>query len=270
MMEVRQSSWDARAAANFIGGGAGGGLIVFAAVSGARGLPLTILTAAGIAFVAIGLACVFAEIGRPLRAMNVIRNARRSWMTRESLVAPALFVVATLAAYTSDVGLVALMALTALAFVYCQARILRAAKGIPAWREPRLVPLVVVTALTEGCGLLVVSGLVADAWQVALAVLVLARFVAWIAYRRAVASSAAAPALEVLDGAGLVLLIAGTLLPWVFLAMGVLGGSASWPAAAAGLLAAFAGSHFKFALVTRAGFNQGFALPHLPVRGARP
>jgi hypothetical protein len=23
----------------------------------------------------------------------------------------------------------------------------------------------------------------------------------------------------------------------------------------------------KFALVTRAGFNQGFALPHLPVRG---
>ena len=26
---------------------------------------------------------------------------------------------------------------------------------------------------------------------------------------------------------------------------------------------------FKFVLVTRAAFNQGFALPHLPVRGAR-
>ena len=39
--------------------------------------------------------------------------------------------------------------------------------------------------------------------------------------------------------------------------------------APAGLLAAAAGAWFKFALVTRAGFNQGFALTHLPVRGVR-
>jgi len=38
-------------------------------------------------------------------------------------------------------------------------------------------------------------------------------------------------------------------------------------AAVAGLAAASAGGWMKFALVTRAGFNQGFALPHLPVRG---
>ena len=29
------------------------------------------------------------------------------------------------------------------------------------------------------------------------------------------------------------------------------------------------GLWFKFTLVTRAAFNQGFALPHLPVRGVR-
>jgi hypothetical protein len=39
--------------------------------------------------------------------------------------------------------------------------------------------------------------------------------------------------------------------------------------ALAGLLAAAGGALFKFMLVTRAGFNQGFALPHLPVRGVR-
>jgi phenylacetyl-CoA:acceptor oxidoreductase subunit 2 len=35
----------------------------------------------------------------------------------------------------------------------------------------------------------------------------------------------------------------------------------------AGAAAALPGSWFKFVLVTRAGFNQGFAIPHLPVRG---
>ena len=39
--------------------------------------------------------------------------------------------------------------------------------------------------------------------------------------------------------------------------------------ALAGGLAAAGGALFKFMLVTRAGFNQGFALPHLPVRGTR-
>ena len=33
------------------------------------------------------------------------------------------------------------------------------------------------------------------------------------------------------------------------------------------LTALAAGLWFKFTLVTRAAFNQGFALPHLPVRG---
>jgi phenylacetyl-CoA:acceptor oxidoreductase subunit 2 len=37
----------------------------------------------------------------------------------------------------------------------------------------------------------------------------------------------------------------------------------------AGGLALAGGAWFKFALVTRGAFNQGFALPHLPVRGVR-
>jgi phenylacetyl-CoA:acceptor oxidoreductase subunit 2 len=38
----------------------------------------------------------------------------------------------------------------------------------------------------------------------------------------------------------------------------------------AGAVAAAGGLWFKFSLLTRASFNQGFMLPHLPVRGVRP
>ena len=44
----RQQSWDARAAGNFIGGGAGSGLIVFAAVAQASGTALGGLMLAGL------------------------------------------------------------------------------------------------------------------------------------------------------------------------------------------------------------------------------
>jgi phenylacetyl-CoA:acceptor oxidoreductase 26-kDa subunit len=37
----------------------------------------------------------------------------------------------------------------------------------------------------------------------------------------------------------------------------------------AGLAALATGWQFKVALITRAAYNQGFALPHLPVRGTR-
>jgi phenylacetyl-CoA:acceptor oxidoreductase subunit 2 len=37
--------------------------------------------------------------------------------------------------------------------------------------------------------------------------------------------------------------------------------------AVAGLAVALTGEHFKYTLITRAAFNQGFALARLPVRG---
>jgi phenylacetyl-CoA:acceptor oxidoreductase subunit 2 len=49
----------------------------------------------------------------------------------------------------------------------------------------------------------------------------------------------------------------------------VSGATTAWVAAVAGLAAALAGAYMKLTLITGAGFNQGFALAHLPVRGAR-
>lgn len=266
----QQTSWDWRAASNFMAGGAGSGLIVAAFLAGAPRW----LFAAGALIVSLGLLAVWAEIGRPWRALNVFRQARRSWMTREALVAPPLLAAALAAAFElpGAPALAALAALLALAFAYCQGRILQAARGIPAWRSRWTAALIVATALAEGaalCMLLAGGPATLGVWG-GLALALVARIVLWNAWRTSVV--AAPRAHREIDRAGR-LVKAATLLP---LAAAVLVALAPMPAAAglalqwvAATLALAGGLAFKWSLVTRAGFNQGFALPHLPVRGAR-
>lgn len=268
----QQTSWDARAAGNFIGGGMGGGLIVFAALFAATGPALSALVLSGLGLVGLGLLCVAFELGRPLRAIRVLRNPRTSWMARESWTALLLLPIG-LAAAAGAPGLTWTAGALALVFVYCQARMLQAAKGIPAWREPLLRPLLVTTGLAEGGGVFLLAAFFHGAATITMVIvfgaLVAARFVVWVAYRRRLAGSAAPGARAALDAAGRVLMFAGTLLPLVLTAVAVFAADFEAPIAAlAGLLAALAGAWVKLVIVTRAGFNQGFALAHLPVRGA--
>jgi phenylacetyl-CoA:acceptor oxidoreductase subunit 2 len=166
----------------------------------------------------------------------------------------------------------------ALAFLFCQSRILHAARGIPAWRAPLTPPLIIATGLAEGGGLLFALG----AWPAESGgalpwlwgAIVLARGVLWHAYRKALDAPATARAHRAFEPAGRALLVAGTAVP---LAVVVLATVLSLPAAAtawllglAGLAAALTGAWVKYTLVTRASFNQGFALARLPVRGVRP
>ena len=272
----QQTNWDWRAAGNFIGGGAGGGLIVFAALSGAQGPALAVLLLGGMALVGMGLSCVWLELGRPLRALHVFLNPRTSWMTREAFVATLLMPVALATAWGLP-GFQWLAAALALVFIYCQSRMLQAAKGIPTWREPLVVPLLVLTGLAEGGGLWLLAqsahagdpplalGLVAG--------LVLARVGVWLAYRKRLAARVAPRALAAVAAAGRWLLLGGSVAPLIVLALvasGLIGGAlAAALLVVAGLLATVCGSWLKFTLITRAGFNQGFALAHLPVRGVR-
>ena len=62
----QQTNWDWRAAGNFIGGGAGSGLIMFTALAGVEGTAAAVLLLVGLALVGLGLACVWLELGRPL------------------------------------------------------------------------------------------------------------------------------------------------------------------------------------------------------------
>ena len=86
----RQRNWDARAAANFVCGGAGGGLIVFAALAdvstGVSGLALALSLLAGLALVGTGLLCVWHELGRPL--LSVTANAPAAHAASPSATIP--------------------------------------------------------------------------------------------------------------------------------------------------------------------------------------
>jgi phenylacetyl-CoA:acceptor oxidoreductase subunit 2 len=78
-----------------------------------------------------------------------------------------------------------------------------------------------------------------------------------------------ARSLDVLQAFAPTLLVGGGVLPVVLIVAGAL-----TPAAApllftgAGLISAATGVALKFMLVTRASYNQGFALEHTPVRGS--
>jgi phenylacetyl-CoA:acceptor oxidoreductase subunit 2 len=266
-----QMSWDWRAAGNFIAGGTGAGLLIAAMVSGAQ--PVRALVGLGLACVAAGLLCVWAEIGRPWRALNVFRHVRTSWMTREALA--AVGVCACAAAVIVHAGGLqrGLLAAFAAVFLYCQARMLQAAKGIPAWRHPRVIPLMFVTGLTEGVGLLLLclallAARPAPDWLVALlALLLLGRLLHWRAYRRCVrvagAPRGALLALERADRP----LVAAEVLGCVLATASLLLTAGHWPLALAGVLAICGGWALKWTIIRRAAFNQGFALLLAPERG---
>lgn len=251
-MSRLQSNWDLRAALNFMLGGAGAGLMIAAGFSPRPG-PFILLS---MLLVACGLAAVWLEIGRKLRALHVFFNPFTSWMTREAFFAVLFFAFAGISlAFTQ---FIAAAALAALAFLYSQARILRAAKGIPAWRAREIVPLILATGLAEGFGLALLfdsGALLLGAFALAVAI----RAFTWARYRAAVP----APALA---DAGTTLLRLGTAAP---LALALAAWFVPGLSPLAGIAAVAAGWWMKLAIVTRAAFRQGLTLPHLPVRGSR-
>lgn len=263
-----QSNWDWRAAGNFIGGGSGSGLLVLGFAAGLGGdLSPGIITLAGGALISLGLGCVWLEIGKPWRALNVFFHPQTSWMTREGVVALALYAVAGAAVLSDAAALVGLMALIACGFAYCQGRILTAAKGIPAWREGSILPLILATAAAEGAGLALVLAWLTGAavpWlaQGLLALLAI-RYLVWRSYLgRLEAGKAPARTVAVAKGLDLPLGLAGHLLPVLLVLTGL-----AWAVALAGLLALLGGWWLKVVLVTRMALTQGFALPAMPARG---
>jgi phenylacetyl-CoA:acceptor oxidoreductase subunit 2 len=249
-----QQHWDVRAALNFMLGGTGGGLMVAAALAWPDSRAPVLLS---LVLVGTGLTAVWFEIGRKLRAVNVFFNPFTSWMTREAFAAVLLFALGAAALWWPRPFLPA-AALAALLFVWCQGRILRASTGIPVWRAPQVVLLILSTALAEGAGLCLLFT-TAPPMLTWFGLALVLRAVAWTRYAAAVRSSA-------LEAPGKLLLQIGTVAALLLALAGY------WvPAAAplAGAAALASGLWLKFALVARAAYNQGYALPRLPVRGTR-
>lgn len=235
-----QQHWDWMAAANFLLGGSGAALFAFSvAFSEPR------VAAAALCLVAVGLGILFFKIGRPLRFLYVLRQPQRSWMSREAWLAGAFFPLAGFYLVTGSLGIVA--ALVGLAFLFAQAMILKESKGIPAWRTPRIIPLIVLTNLAEGAGLLALA-LPAPYLLTALVAL---RGWAWHDYFRSLERDGAPTrTLEVLRGCRGWMFWGGFVLPLVLIGFSPL----------AGVAVVATGWALKFILVTRAAYQQGFAI----------
>lgn len=266
----RQGFWDWRAACNFIFGGAGAGTLVCAAVMQSPGAGPVLL---GLALVCCGLLCVWFEIGRPWRAMNVFLHAGSSWMSRESIVALPLLGAGLGAVWYGGRWLPWITAALALVYVYSQARMLQAARGIPAWRHPRVVPLMVATGLAEGTGLCIVAQLLLAPGQLPgwaalpLVGLVLLRELAYVAYLAGLGpAEAPVQARATLAQFGR-RLIGLDVVAVLAAALGTFEPRLAWAVGLAGLVVALAGGWFKLTLVTRAAYHQGLALSLTPVRG---
>jgi phenylacetyl-CoA:acceptor oxidoreductase 26-kDa subunit len=265
-----QTNWDLRAAANFIYGGAGGGLLLASALASLHGEDLRPLVVIALVLVGMGLTAVWFEIGRPWRAFNVYLNAATSWMTREAMMAPLLFASGAAAVWFNWPAAFWIAGLLGLGYVYCQARMLHANKGIPAWRHPSCIGMIVASGLAEGAGLLCVAALYwpgLASFGILLALLLVVRLLAWRNYRASLRSTGVPVGTsKVLDAIDVRFVWLGHAVPAL---LGVAAGLYGHPqlAALAGVVATASGGWFKYTLVCRAAFTQGFALPWTPSRG---
>jgi len=200
-------------------------------------------------------------------------------MAREAWIVGAFFPFAAAAVWFAAPGLSIAAAIAGMTFLFSQAMILKEAKGIPAWRIAAIVPLIMATGLTEGIGLFLVATSLLPSFSVmaapaAITVVLLAgvRSWTWHSYRAALARAGAPTrALKVLSDLNPLLLLVGLATPVALIVAGFLALSTqSALFGLAGICVTVAGGMLKLVLVTRAGFNQGFALERTPARGAGP
>jgi len=270
-----QRHWDWRATGNFVLGGSGSGLLLAAALALPPGPARAVALLLGLALVGLGLVSVWLKIGRPWRALHVLFNPWTSWMAREACLGTALACAAAAAFFLPGFWTEAALGALAFAYAWAQARILKASKGIPAWREPRIVPFMIATALAEGAALALLLALAwrQPGWLVygVVAAALLLRALAWYAYESVAAPRLTGAPRAALQGVTPVMLWFGTFgaLALAAAAFALPPTYAPLPAAVCALAAIGAGWHAKSTLVTRAALNQGFSLPKLPVRGSR-
>lgn len=275
---VRQTKWDIRAVGNWVGGGTGTGAIIAAAYLTLSGVDSFNFSLAGIVLVAGGLFSVALEIGRPFRSLNVFRNPFTSWMSREAWVALLVLPLGAVAFWYHSELLLVLAALAAGLYLYCQSRILKASRGVPAWRVPQIIPLIISTGLIEGSGLVLLAGIInsplsylaaVPLFLVVVLILLGVRMLAWRRYYNALKDNAPEGTVAALRRAWLPIFLLGDLVPMLLILTALLSGSfVTVLDVIALILMVLAGWLLKFIIVTRAGFFQGYAMVHTPARGA--
>ncbi len=279
-----QTFWDWRAAMNWIFGGIGTGLalagsaaMAMGAIGTGIGQPLFFISAT---LVALGLFFVFLKIGRQLRFWRAATRWQSSWMTRE-LYAAVLFFPSVLASLLAPGPIpFACTAIAAALFIVCQAKILHMARGIPAWRVSLIPGMLLATALLEGTGMLAVLMLFGASWRTpfwtplavsTILVLVVLNASLWRSYVGSARANGIPPlSRRVLEGFTPTLHVLGHAAPALLaiLAWFLPPAAASVPLALAGVAAVAGGAAWKFTVIVRASYMQGFDLRKVPQRGS--
>jgi phenylacetyl-CoA:acceptor oxidoreductase subunit 2 len=262
-----QSNWDWRAAGNFMFGGTGSALLVVIALDGKSQPPALPVAATALVLVGLGLFLVWLEIGRPWRALHVYFHPQTSWMTREGAVAMVLFPLTLAATWFGSAQLFAAAGVLGALFLYCQGRILQGARGIPAWREPAIVPLIVSTGLAEGIALLMllfgIFGGPASSLVYALIILLVLRSWAYFNYRAALErAQAPAATLGRIAALRVPFLLVGNVIPVLLALVAALYWRPGMLELAAALVLA-GGWYMKFIIVTAAAQVQGYGIGKL-------
>jgi len=232
-----------------------------------------VLAFVALALVGFGLLMVWFEIGRPWRFLHVFFHPQTSWMTREGSVGIVLFVATLVGGLMQSVTMTSLAAVLGFVFLYCQARILKAAAGIPAWREPVIVPLIIASGLVEGTAIVVMFFQAINAatpWMFGLLVLLFsARLWIWCVYRNVlIRRKAPAGTLQAFAKLHREFFMVGFLLPLLFVLTPLVLELAIWATYFAGVFVLVSGWRLKYVLVVKASFKQGYGIGKL--RRGRP
>ncbi len=156
---------DLRSAADLILGGLGAGCAVAAyLLSLAGGISTGDLilpyAAAGIVM-AIGMLSVWIGIGPRLRNPRILLRPGASWAAREAYAA-LIFYTALIADWIARSPMFeAIIAAAAVAFLLSQAHMVQTSKNRLYWQAPEMPSLMLITALSQGVGLIAVFALVA-------------------------------------------------------------------------------------------------------------
>ncbi len=261
-----QTSWDWRAAGNFMLGGSGGALVFMAAVASYPTSPPQSLGLIALALVGLGLFSVWLEIGRPWRFLNVFFHPQTSWMTREGSVAVVLFVFTFIGIAFKIPFIMGIAGIAGLVFLFCQGQMLKASKGIPSWREPTIVRLIVVTGLCEGTAILLLflclQHKVPMELNLACLAFLVTRIFSWLIYRKNLGESKVPTVtISTLGKIHSIQIIVGNLMPAMLILLSIaMPELATSTIISATLLIIITGWHMKFTIITRAAQVQGYRL----------
>jgi DMSO reductase anchor subunit len=186
----KQKVWRMPAVMNFTLGGLGAGMYVIGSL-----ISLFVNLEPSIVFiykvtspilVLFGLYFVALEAGKPFKARFLLKNIRKSWMSRESL-GIYLFLLIIVLDLTIGNPLLNIAGVIIASFIlFSHGMILYKSKGIPAWNVKIIVPLFMVSSLTSGSALMlfisVLNGYFAYHQMSFTLILLVGSMVLWLSY----------------------------------------------------------------------------------------